>query len=127
MTRFIDGDFWFYENVYYQDYCPMIKRMIFTASSEDGAFAPVFWSDAVGDHNVLLRYCDSQPPVTVSCITSDPRGNLDDYNPASKITYVDTSTLMKYTMPGTEGGGHSDIYRTEIGHMLWHILKGDSR
>jgi hypothetical protein len=125
LSRFIDEDYRFYENVYYRDYCPTIKRFIFTASSQDAAFAPVFWSDAVGDHDFMLDYCKNWQPVSVSCISADAQGKIKDYNPAFKVTYIDTSALMKYTMPGTEGGGHSDIYRTEVGHLLWTVLNGD--
>ena len=127
MTRFVDLDAWFYENVYYRDYCPMIKRFIFTASSEDGAFAPVFWSDAAGDHKVMENYCSQQQPVPVSCISTNTSGDLNGYRPTSKVTYIDTSPLMKYTMPGTEGGGHSDIYRPEVGHLLWTVLNGNKQ
>lgn len=127
LSRFIDEDYRFYENVYYQDYCPMIKRFVFTASREDGAFMPVFWSDAVGDHDFMLEYCKNRQPVSVSCIATDSQGKINDYNPAHKVTYIDTSALMKYTMPGTEGGGHSDIYRPEVGHLLWNILNGARR
>ena len=124
LTRFINKDFRFYENVYYQDYCPMIKRFVFTSSKNDKAFNPVFWSDAVGDHNFMLKYCNSPQPVNVSCISTDSAGNTHDYTPAAKISYIDTSALNKYTMPGTEGGGHSDIYRTEFGRLLWNVLNG---
>ncbi len=127
LTRFIDKDYRFYENVFYRDYCPMIKRFIFTASKEDGAFTPVFWSDAVGDHNYMLKYCQKDHAISVSCINTDTEGKLRDYDPLSKVTYIDTSALMKYTMPGTEGGGHSDIYRSEVGRLLWTVLNGDKR
>ena len=127
LTRFIDKDYRFYENVFYRDYCPMIKRFIFTASKEDGAFAPVFWSDAVGDHDYMRKYCQKDHAISVSCINTDTEGKLGDYDPLSKVTYIDTSALMKYTMPGTEGGGHSDIYRTEVGRLLWTVLNGDQR
>ena len=90
----------------------------------DSAFDPVFWSDAVGDHNFMLKYCNSPQPVNVSCISTDSAGNTHDYTPAAKISYIDTSALNKYTMPGTEGGGHSDIYRTEFGRLLWNVLNG---
>ena len=125
LTRFTNKDYRFYENVYYPDYCPLIKRFVFTASSEDGAFAPVFWSDAVGDHSVMQKYCAQQHPVSVSCVDSDAQGNINGYDVRSKVTYVDTSGLMRYTMPGTEGGGHSDIYRTEVGRFLWTVLNGE--
>ena len=44
--------------------------------------------------------------------------------PGAKVNYIDTTRLMKYTMPGTEGGGHSDIYRPEVGRILWTLING---
>lgn len=125
LRRFVDDHSLFYENVYYRDYCPMIKRFIFTASSEDGAFAPVFWSDAVGDYDFMLKFCDNEHPVSLSCTSANPNGDIDEFDRSAKITYIDTSSLMQYTMPGTEGGGHSDIYRAEVGHLLWTILNSE--
>lgn len=124
MARFYDVDYRFYENIYYRDHCPMIKRFVFTASRDDDAFDFIFWSDPVGKHKVMEDYCKHAHSVSVSCTSTDAEGNINNYDPEAKINYVDTSSIMRYTMPGTEGGGHSDIYRTEVGHMLWTILNG---
>ena len=126
LRRFADEDNLFYENVYYKDYCPMIDQFVFTASSNDGAFGAVFWSDAVGDYNYMKKYCAQEQPVSVNCIAATFDGNIDGYNTSKKITYIDTSLLMKYSMPGTgaSGAGHSDIFRPEIGKLLWNIIDG---
>ena len=73
LRRFIDKDYLFYENVYYGDYCPMVERFVFTASSNDDAFAPLFWNDAVGDYKYMERYCKHEHPVSVSCIGKPSR------------------------------------------------------
>jgi hypothetical protein len=122
LQRFVDKDFIFYENIYYPDYCPKIDRFVFTASSEDFAFDPAFWSDAVGDHDYMVRYCAREQPVDVTCVEAGVDGTIPQTVPAYKITYVDTSALMKYQMPGSKGGGHSDIYRPAIGRLLWQLL-----
>lgn len=124
LQRFVDEDFLFYENVYYKDYCPKIERFVFTASSEDYAFDPVFWSDAVGDHEYMLQYCSEEQPVALTCVTATSEGDIEASDPAAKITYVDTSALMKFQMPGTRGGGHADIYRPAIGRFLWGLING---
>jgi len=125
LTRFVGEDFLFYENVYYKNYCPMIKRFIFTASRYDDAFNAVFWSDPVGEYKFMEDYCKHHHRVSVSCTSTDPKGNIKDYNPAAKISYIDASSIIRYTMPGTEGGGHSDIYRSQVGNMLWEVLNGE--
>lgn len=124
MARFNDTDYRFYENIYYKDYCPMIKRFVFTASRDDDAFDFIFWSDPVGKHEVMDDYCKYGYLDSVSCTSTDAEGNISNYRLAAKISYIDTSSIMRYTMPGTEGRGHSDIYRTPVGHMLWTILNG---
>jgi hypothetical protein len=126
LSRFVEGEFLLYENVYYKDYCPTIERFIFTASSKDSAFKPVFWSDPVGNHEFMTRYCSKKHDVSVSCTATSPDGRIQGFDPSAKISYIDTSSVMRYTMPGvgSAGGGHSDIYRPEIGRFLWNAING---
>ncbi len=126
VKRFGRPDNPFYEDIYYRDYCPQIRRFMFTASSNDRAFLPVFWSKSVGDHEFMLEFCAQQRPIRVSCTLATAKGEIGDFDVAAKIIYVDTSELMKYTMPGTEGKGHSDIYRPEAGRLLWTLISGGS-
>ena len=122
LSRFEEIDGLFYENIYYRDYCPTVERFVFTASINDGAFDPVFWSDSAGDHENMEKYCDRKQPISVACITATADGGINGYDVSAKLNYIDTSELMKFTMPGTEGGGHSDIFRPEIGKLLWTLI-----
>ena len=124
LKRFVDDDYLFYENIYYEDHCPEINRFVLTASSNDAAFNAVFWSDAGGDHGQMQKFCKRGHPVSVNCTSATRRGEIKKSDASAKITYIDTSDLMRYTMPGTRGGGHSDVYRPEIGKMLWMIING---
>ncbi|TNF91076.1 MAG: hypothetical protein JSU67_07125 [Gammaproteobacteria bacterium] len=126
MERFLQKNNPFYEDIYYRDYCPKIKRFVFTASDRDRAFFPVFWSESVGDHDIMLKYCRQKQPVSVSCSVATADGAVNGFDAKAKVNYIDTSQLMKYTMPGTEGGSHSDIYRPEVGSMLWRIIDGSA-
>jgi hypothetical protein len=127
LQRFVEQDFLFYENVYYRDYCPKVGRFIFTASSNDHAFDPVFWSDAVGDHDYMVKYCKREHPVSLACGSATAEGDILGYDLSAKINYLDTSELMKYQMPDSKGGGHSDIYRPATGRLLWKIINGADR
>lgn len=127
LERFRQNKNIFYEDIYYRDFCPRIKRLVFTASYNDHAFLPVFWSESVGDHEFMLKFCAAEQPVSVSCTQADAGGEIEAYDRSAKVNYIDTSQLMKYTMPGTEGGGHSDIYRLETGRLLWTLIDGDAR
>lgn len=124
LQRFVSKDFLFYENVFYSDYCPKVNRLVFTASENDHAFYPVFWSDAVGDHDYMVKYCAVEQPVTVTCSTATADGAIDGFDAASKINYLDTSELMRYQMPGTKGAGHSDFFRPSVGRLLWRVING---
>lgn len=123
LTRFTKKrDNIFFQDIYYRDYCPSVERMVFTASINDSAFVPVFWSDSAGDHENMKEYCARKHPVSVACVTATAGGGINGYDVSAKLNYIDTSELMKFTMPGTEGGGHSDIYRPEIGKLLWALI-----
>lgn len=124
LRRFIDEDPLFYENVYYSDYCPKIRRFVFTASSNDNAFSPIFWSSPVGAHSEMVDFCRQEHPVTAVCTSVDADGIINNIDDSPKISYIDTSALMKYRVPGTKGTGHSDIYRPEIGRFLWTLING---
>jgi len=126
LERFQQSNNPFYEDIYYRDYCPTIKRFIFTASANDSAFLPVFWSESVGDYEFMLKYCRERQPVSVSCSAATADGIIDGVDGTAKVNYIDTTPLMKYTMPGTEGGGHSDIYRPEVGRMMWTLINGSA-
>jgi len=127
MARFNHVDRLFYENVHYKDYCPVIRRFVFTSSQEDNAFDVILWGDPVGKYQVMEDYCKHPHQVSVSCTSTDNEGYIHNYDPAAKISYIDTSLIMQYNMPGTDGRGHSDIYRNQVGQMLWELLKGDRR
>jgi len=123
LSRFVGIDKLFYENIYYRGYCPAIEHIVLTASNNDGAFAPLFWSDSAGDYDKMIKYCEQKHPVTVACTAATSDGGINGYDASVKVNYIDTSQLMKFAMPGTKGSGHSDIYRPEIGKLLWNLIK----
>jgi hypothetical protein len=124
VSRFAPQEHFFYENVYYKDYCPKIRRFVFTASENDGAYAPVIWVDMLGDHTTRAKVCGRKQPVTVSCVSATREGRIVGYDASAKISYVDTSALMRFGVPGTDGKAHSDIYRPEIGRLIWAVING---
>lgn len=127
LLRFSAKEHFFYENIYYRDYCPKINRFVFTSSSNDGAYAPVIWADMGGDHAVREKFCTTAQRVTVSCVPATREGLITGYDASAKISYLDTSALMRYGVPGTDGKAHSDIYRPEIGRLIWTVIKGPAK
>ena len=125
--RFDNKERWFYENVYYKDYCPKIRRFVFTTSAHDAAFRPVVWSAMVGEHSYREQFCRSEHPVAVSCVTSSMQGEIHGFDASAKFSYIDTSALMRFDVPGTEGDSHSDIYRPEIGRLIWAVINGPEK
>jgi hypothetical protein len=124
VARFSPQEHFFYENVYYKDYCPKIQRFVFTASENDGAYAPVLWADMLGDHDTREKVCGRKQPVTLSCVSATREGWINGYDASAKISYVDTSAVMRFGVPGTDGKAHSDIYRPEIGRLIWTVIRG---
>ena len=76
LERFRRNNNLFYEDIYYRDFCPRINRFFFTASSNDHAFLPVFWSESVGDFEFMQKFCAAEQPVGVSCGTADADGGF---------------------------------------------------
>lgn len=127
LLRFDAKEHLFYENIYYRDFCPSVDRFVFTASRNDGAYAPVIWADMGGDYKVREKFCNRRHAVSVSCVSTTREGAINDYDARAKISYFDTSALMRYGVPGTDGKAHSDIYRPEIGRLIWTVINGPAR
>ncbi len=127
LQRFVGYNGIFYEHIHYREHCPKIDRAVFTASANDNAFAPVFWSDSAGEFNTMQKACRQQAPLPFACTAADADGDGAELDPAHRFSYIDTSQLMKYVMPEAKGTGHSDIYRPQVGRLLWGIIDGAQR
>lgn len=124
LERLSDTFMPFYEDINYPHACDKVKSLVITTTQNDSALKLALWADLAGNYNYFDTYCKARLPYSVYCATADEEGNLETpYDTAPKLFYIDTSALMRYTAPGTQGGAHSDIFRPEVGRMLWSILE----
>lgn len=114
-----------YEDINYPNACEKVRSLVITASDKDSAVQLAIWADLAGNYAYYGEYCDSKKlPYRVSCAKANSEGHLQiPYDTAPKLFYIDTSELMRYAIPGTQGGSHSDIFRPQVGRMLWTILQ----
>ncbi len=112
------------ERSYYPSICENVDCIALTSSSEDKAMDFGFFVQACGNdesfkkikhaQNAKFNFAHAQQDGTISNISNWYKGN---------ILYVNADKLIKYNAYDTAGGAHSDIYRNEIGNMLWEIIK----
>jgi hypothetical protein len=125
LERLRDKKIMFYEDINYPNACDRVKTLVITATDYDTALKLVIWADHAGNYKYYKRYCSSLDfPYSISCGVADSEGNIEiPYEVAPRMFYVDTTELMRYEISGTQGGAHSDIFRPEIGRMLWTLLQ----
>jgi hypothetical protein len=125
LERLRDKSIPFYEDINYPNACDKAKSLVLTTTDKDTAVKLAVWADLAGHHGYYEPYCNSaELPYTIACGKADIEGNLQiPYQTAPQLFYIDTSELMRYAIPGTQGGAHSDIFRPEVGRMLWTILQ----
>ncbi|MEW8014948.1 MAG: hypothetical protein AB2807_09240 [Candidatus Sedimenticola endophacoides] len=123
LERFSNRQIPFYEDVNYPDACKNIKTFALTASNHDIAVKFAIWADLAGNYRDFKAHCASEHSYSVYCAAADQHGNVKlppDVDP--KLLYIDTTELMRYAIPGTQGGSHSDMFRPGVGRMIWTII-----
>lgn len=117
----------FLEDINYPQRCGKVGRLILTASDKDQAVKMALWANLAGNFYHYERYCGSALPYTVHCIRAGSDGAIAiPDGPPPKLLYIDATELIQYQVPNTQGGAHSDIFRPEVGRMLWTLLQHQS-
>ena len=98
-----------------------VGQVVLTSSKYDSAMDSAFWSHSyAGDNKSYNRYCKQEQKFMCGVYTNDY--NIE-FNRASKITYLDCSSIIKNNAYLSGGGAHSDIYDYEMGLLLWKIVR----
>lgn len=117
-----------YEDIYYPNHCERARSIVLTASANDRATPAVVWADFAGNHAYLEPFCSKHSDSFVSCASVDDVGNIQgEYDPTRKVLYLDATSLIRYGVPGTDGGAHSDIFRPPMGRLLWQLIADTPR
>lgn len=114
-----------YEDVSYPNACDRVKSFAITTTDHDIAIKYAVWADLAGNYNYFKPMCnDHRLPYSLYCTRADNAGNIELNNGVvPKLIYIDTTELMPFSVPGTQGGAHSDMFRPETGRMLWRVLQ----
>jgi len=111
------------EDIYYRNSCAKIRKMIFTASDKDTASKANFWADLAGNHRYYTKFCQQRSEFSKACVKTNEKGLISQaYNSNVRLLYIDTTDLMKYEIPLAQGGGHSDVFRPEVGRLVWDVM-----
>jgi hypothetical protein len=112
-----------YEDVYFPDQCEGARSIVLTTSEHDVATRLIVWADLAGNHAYFTSFCDSDGGSLVTCTAVDERGEIEGaYDADKKVLYLDATKLIRFRAPGTEGGGHSDIFRAATGNLIWNLI-----
>jgi hypothetical protein len=98
-----------------------VAQVVLTSSKYDSAMDSAFWSRSyAGDDKSYNRYCKEEKKFNCGIYTKDYK---IEFNRASKITYLECSSIIKNNAYLSGGGAHSDIYDYEMGELLYKIVK----
>lgn len=115
------------EDIVYQGTCDSARRVVLTASAADGALALAPWADMAGKIEFHKATCNGDARKTtrpVTCVDALANGDLTPKPPESaEFIYINASKLIAYQQPNTGGGSHSDIYRREMGKLVWRLVR----
>ena len=127
LLRFSDTVYPFYEDIYYANGCDRAGKVILTVSQYDSATPNAFWADHAGNFDFYDGFCESEHPYGVACVSANSAGVMKapfDHN--VQMVYVDTSEIMRFDVPGTSGGAHSDIFRLPTGRLMWSFISEEN-
>jgi len=123
LLRFSDTVYPFYEDIYYSNGCRRAGKVILTVSKYDTATPNAFWADHAGNFGFYHSFCESEHPFGLACVGVNSAGMVEapfDHN--TQMVYINTSEIMRFDVPGTSGGAHSDIFRPPTGRLIWNFI-----
>ncbi len=116
------------EGIYYPGEdrsCENAKHVVLTASKYDKAMDNKSYVPFVGNNTTYKDYCKKKSNIEFECVTATSEGNLSTpLDRKSHKTYINANDLINYNAYGSGGLAHSDIYRKEMGVLLWNVISG---
>ena len=83
------------------------------------------WVPFVGNNTTYKDYCNKNSNLNFECLRADSDGKLSStLDRTSHKTYINADELIWYNAYGSGGKAHSDIYRKEMGLLLWNLISG---
>ncbi|MFS2002084.1 hypothetical protein ACEN9F_00530 [Duganella sp. CT11-25] len=112
------------DGIHYPEGCTNVHNMVLTSSVNDTAMNKPFWGLYAGDDRSYDQQCERQDRH-LRCAKAAPDGAYawDGLNPESNIIYVNANALIRENAYRTGGGAHSDIYRHEMGKLIYDLTR----
>ncbi|GJL54305.1 MAG: hypothetical protein NPIRA02_14370 [Nitrospirales bacterium] len=110
------------EGIFYPESCKNAQHIVLSASKYDEAMDNKSYVPFVGNDTTYDTYCGKNEEADFDCVKASSDGNVT--LPASRKhkTYINADDLIKYNAYGSGGLAHSDIYRKEMGVLLWKVI-----
>lgn len=121
MNRFYPNDG--IEKLHYQG-CEQAGKVLLTSSVHDLAMDTGPWAPFVGNETTFKEFCIDKTADKFSCQKVGSSGVHDFSSIQEHFIYVDSDDLIKYNAHKSGGGAHSDIYRIQMGNLIWSALEG---
>ncbi|MCA9471757.1 MAG: alpha/beta hydrolase [Nitrospirales bacterium] len=111
------------EGIYYPGGCENAEHVVLTSSKYDTAMDNKSFVPFVGNDTTYDEHCKERPETEFDCIKASKDGDLtlSPVNQKQK-TYINADELIYFNAYGSGGLAHSDIYRKEMGVMLWKVI-----
>lgn len=112
------------EKITYDQRCANnAKQVVLTSSVRDTAMDIGKWTPFVGNESTYKKYCGKNPHSDVECVVVNPEGGFKtEPSKGFNFLYINADELIYYNAYKSGGGSHSDIYRNEMGKMLWQLI-----
>lgn len=112
-----------FKKIKYPNKCINVKNIILTSSVNDTAMDTAFFAPMVGDEKSFNEYCTSENNALFDCRQANSDGSSNITQESSHhITYINADNLISFNAYLSGGNAHSDIYRAEMGTLLWEII-----
>ena len=110
------------EGIFYPGSCENASHVVLTASEHDEAMDNKMWVPFVGNDSTFKDYCNGSPKSDFDCIEASNNGSVTLPESQKHKTYINADKLIYFNAYGSGGLAHSDIYRKEMGVMLWNVI-----
>ena len=111
------------EGIFYPGSCENAQHVVLTSSKYDKAMDNKSYVPFVGNNTTYNDYCKNKADLEFDCVKVSPDGELvPPLDQEAHKVYINANELIFFNAYGSGGLAHSDIYRKEMGVMLWNVI-----
>ena len=126
MNRYFEGQG--SEGIFYPKSCGNAQHVVLTSSESDEAMNNKSYVPFVGNNTTYDDHCKEKSKLNFECVKTTEEGKLvPTLDPSRHKTYINADDLITFNAYGSGGLAHSDIYRKEMGVLLWEVIVAKTR